>query len=718
MINFNENDKRWTLKNDTFIYQIGLKNNMCHHICFLPARFAGDVDHDSIMARELQPEAEIQINNEARGIHTGTRWNGCAASRRATYQKCEISDNGGSQSLVITSLVEDTGLEIENHYIIYDDSSILTRFTVLSNKSGKPVNIQHLGSFAIYGMPFFTDGIPGKDIMIHSFPASWQWEGQYKTITAEEAGLFSKHSLASWRVENTGSWSSKEYIPFFIIEQKSKKICWAAQIEHSGSWRFELGGFGMGEGPLYMQGGLGNHMYAHWSKMLAPGETFESAKVSLACVSGEIDDAMNLFQEHRAHRQIRRSSGDSGLPVIFNEWLSTQGAVREETIRKHMAALENSGVEVYTIDAGWFMEYNEPGVQGAKGDWFTLAGDWEAHPSRFPEGLGPIADMIKTAGMIPGIWAEIEVAGNDSIAYTQNTGLFMKNETGLVETSTRRFLYFGNPETRRFADNVFEKLIADGFGYFKIDYNVDCGLGCINSGDSLGQGLVENIRGYYRWLDDLRSRHPDIIIENCSSGGNRLDYGMLSRSDLASVTDQSDLFRLGPIFYGTSGCIHPSQMGMWSVVKEELSEREIVLSLINSMMGRMHISGFIEQLSEEKKHIVLDAIAFYKKWREMLNDVRVYHHTPYASLQNPEGWLVLQICGHDSGRMLLGAWRLKSDIAEFNVDLKEIDPDADYTITTFSGNGEKTSKGIDLANDFKISLNEETSAILFGIEKK
>ena len=714
MIHFDIDNERWIIQNKTFTYQIGLKDGVCHHICFLPIGFAPDIDYELIMGRALQPEAEIQINNEPRSIHCGTRWIGCAASSRAVYTHHQIILGNAEQTLIITSLDEKTGLEIDNCYIVYEDSQLLTRYVVLRNTSDTAINIQHLGSFSVYGMPFFTDSTPGKDIVIHNFPSSWTWEGQHKATTAAEAGLYHKNSLGSWRVESTGSWSCKDYAPYFVIEQKSKKIFWSAQIEHSGSWRFEIGGGGFGVTPLYMQGGLGNQMYAHWSKLLAPGEGFQSITASLTCTSGGLDDVMNLSQEHRVARQIHRSQTDQLLPVIFNEWLSTGGGVREETINRHLQGLKNIGVDIYVLDAGWYQSYDE---NGKFGNWFTLAGDWEPHPSRFPDGIKAVADHIRNSGIIPGIWFEIEIAGEESEAFTGKTELFMRNETGLVETGSRRFLYFGDRRTCAYATDIFERFIESGFGYFKIDYNVDCGLGCINSGDSMGQGLLENIRGYYQWLDELRNRHPSVIFENCSSGGNRLDYGLLSRSELASITDQDDWFRLSSVFYGVCSYVHPSQMGTFSTVKEELNNRELVFAMINSMMGRMILSGKIDEISDEKKQIVLEAVSYYKRWREIITNSRLYHHTPYASLEEPEGWLVLQMCSRDSGKMLLGAWRLGNSPAEYTIRLKESDRDKDYLITEYPAAGARKISGCLMADSFTISLPEEFSAVILGFER-
>ncbi|WP_168120119.1 alpha-galactosidase [Paenibacillus sp. HB172176] len=719
MIQYDSQKMRWTIRNERATYLIGLKDRKLHHIGYLPNDEIESLDDERILRRELQPEAEVQINYEGRTKHHGASYTGCGASARAEYKSHAISEDerGGSQTLVITSVDEQSGLEIHHHYIAYKRSSALTRYVTLRNGSDTPIEVQHLSSFALYGMPFSSSAnqIPGDRIRIYSFPSSWCWEGQMRTMTAEEAGLFHRLSLGCWHVESTGSWSSKEYIPFFVLEEADSGMFWSAQIEHSGSWRFEIGAPGFREAGLHVQGGLGNYTYAHWSKTLMPGEAFASAKASLSCIQGGIDDALNAMHNHRAAVLIQRSHADKSFPIIFNEWNSTRGAVRAETIEHHLAALSGTGAEVYAIDAGWYLPYND---NREPEDWFLHAGDWEPHESRFPEGIQTVADQIRQAGMMPGIWLEIEVAGAGSKSYTDHERLFMTHQTGYVEDNGRRFLYFGSPDTREYATKAFERFIAAGFSYFKIDYNVDCGLGCNNSGDSLGQGLVDNVRSYYAWLKELRRNHPDIIIENCSSGGNRLDYGMLSHTDLASITDQSDWFRLSGVFYGVSRFIHPSQMGNWSILNADAEDRVFAFALINSMMGRMHISGEIEKLSSAQRELLMEAIHYYKKWREILEDCQVVHHTPNASLQYTEGWLVLQMHNAAATKLLLGAWRLQSDQSDYGVKLSGIDTQSSYEVTSFPRKNQRIVNGDELQEGFQMRLDEEYSAVLYGFERR
>ncbi|QGQ98508.1 alpha-galactosidase [Paenibacillus psychroresistens] len=714
MIHYSSNEQRWTISNTSATYIVGLRDNKCHHLGYIPNAFTEQMEEWIKPQKEFQPESEVHVNYGSRVHHHGARWLGCNASSRAEYQSHTIEELEESQILTITSLDSVSGLVINNHYTIYTNSPALVRSVTLRNIANLPIDIQHLGSFSIYGMPFFTAEPPGKEIIIHSFPTSWCWEGQTQSMTAEEAGLFHKNSLGSWHIESTGSWSSKEYMPFFVIEQKALGIFWCVQIEHSGSWRFEISGTGVSENGLYMQGGLGNYANAHWMKRLLPGEEFSSPKISLACTQGTIDNAFNAMHQHRAQVLIQRSINDRSFPVIFNEWISTEGKVREETVHAHLDALDGLGVEVYAIDAGWYFPFVKE-IDCSL--WYLYAGDWEPDAGRFPSGITKTVERIKQKGMIAGIWLEIEVAGTESRAYYDYEQLFMKTDYGVLEDNTRRFLYFGYAETRAYATAVVEKLIKAGFGYFKIDYNNDLGLGCMNAGISLGHGLVEHVRGYYGWLDSMRNKYPEVIFENCSSGGNRLDYGMLARSDLASITDQADWFRLSRVFYGVSKYIHPSQMGNWSVVKPDISVKELVFRLTNSMLGRMHLSGLIEQLASEMKEIVAQAIQFYKKWRDILNDVSVYHHTEDVSLQQLDGWLILQMNNATNTKLCVGAWRLADKQNCRTVKITGIDPSKLYKVTSFPESVEKIISGKLWADQFSIELESEFSSVIYGIEQ-
>lgn len=80
-----------------------------------------------------------------------------------------------------------------------------------------------------------------------------------------------------------------------------------------------------------------------------------------------------------------------------------------------------------------------------------------------------------------------------------------------------------------------------------MDYNIEPGIGTEQNCDSVGEGLWGHEKAYLEWLDGVFARHPDLIIENCSSGGLRMDYAMLSRYSIQSTSDQDDYKNTAPL---------------------------------------------------------------------------------------------------------------------------------------------------------------------------
>ncbi|WP_330396586.1 alpha-galactosidase [Blautia pseudococcoides] len=99
-----------------------------------------------------------------------------------------------------------------------------------------------------------------------------------------------------------------------------------------------------------------------------------------------------------------------------------------------------------------------------------------------------------------------------------------------VYDRSRYQLDFRNPQVRAHATEVIDRVVNEyGVGYIKMDYNIEPGIGTEVDADSYGDGLLGHNRAYLEWLDGIFEKYPDLIIENCSSGGLRMDYAMLSR---------------------------------------------------------------------------------------------------------------------------------------------------------------------------------------------
>lgn len=144
--------------------------------------------------------------------------------------------------------------------------------------------------------------------------------------------------------------------------------------------------------------------------------------------------------------------------------------------------------------------------------------------------------------MTPGIWLEIEVMGINCpiVGQFEDECFFMRHGKRVIDRGRYQF-DFRNKKVYQFASAVIDRVVGEyGVGYIKFDYNIDAGSGTENYADSFGDGLLAHNRAYLNWIEDIKQKYPDLIIENCSSGGMRMDYAMLAAHHIESVSDQED----------------------------------------------------------------------------------------------------------------------------------------------------------------------------------
>ena len=265
------------------------------------------------------------------------------------------------------------------------------------------------------------------------------------------------------------------------------------------------------------------------------------------------------------------------------------------------------GAEILCIDAGWY--------DSTDGGWWDMVGEWQASANRFGDaGLRGLAENIRAHGMGLGLWLEPEVIGVKSpLASMLPDSAFFQRHGVRVCDSGRYLLDFRSPEAREHVTRTVDRLIDDfGAVFFKFDYNTIPGVGTDLKTESVGDGLLEHCRAYLDWLDDLRRRHPDVMIENCGSGAMRADYAQLSRLDLQSTSDQCDPLIYAAIAAGAGMTILPEQQGNWGYAQQEMDDETAVFTLATGVLGRLYLSGFIDRMTEPRLSLVRDAIALHR----------------------------------------------------------------------------------------------------------
>src|SRR5262249_18577766 len=150
--------------------------------------------------------------------------------------------------------------------------------------------------------------------------------------------------------------------------------------------------------------------------------------------------------------------------------------------------------------------------------WTDHRGDWDlVNQQRFPSGLRALSDHVHQLGMRFGLWCEIEALGPKARLAKQRPDL-----PALRDGKPLGYVCLGNPAAAEWAVETLDRLIREhDADWIKLDFNLDPGLGCdrTDHGHGPGDGLFEHYQGYYGVLTRIRAMHPDVVLENCSSGG-------------------------------------------------------------------------------------------------------------------------------------------------------------------------------------------------------
>ena len=140
--------------------------------------------------------------------------------------------------------------------------------------------------------------------------------------------------------------------------------------------------------------------------------------------------------------------------------------------------------------------------------------------------------------------------------------------------------------------------------------------------------MLQHEKAYLAWLDSVFAKYPDLVIENCGSGGLRIDYALLSRYSIQSTSDQEDYINYATISANAVAGVTPEQAAVWSYPQREGMEEkpgslrdqadlleETVYNMVNTMLLRIHQSGHLAELSPERYELVKEGIAYYKEIR-------------------------------------------------------------------------------------------------------
>ena len=598
-------------------------------LMLLPA----DLPLETLYEKEEAVDSLVQVKltgdiyNEAYALGNSMR-NG-ESVRRLVFREQQVKEE--EERLLVETVMAAEKYEAV-HTLIWRQGDPYVRISCSIRNTGKePLTMEMFESFSLGNLSPYQEGDGHEQLFVYRARSVWSQEGRMEKISVEDLQLepaWDPHAVRCEKFGQAGSMPVNKFFPFAAVEDAEHHVFWGAQIAHPASWQMEL--YRKDEG-LALSGGLADRDFGHWRKTLAAGEAFETPQ---AIVSAAHTDSLDVFTQRLTRAALegfeRAPESERDLPVLFNEYCTTWGNPSHENIQEILRCIQGKGFRYFVIDCGW---YKEDGVP-----WDIGMGDYEVSKTLFPEGLDKTVQAIRDAGMVPGLWFEIENVGSAARAYQKTDHLLHKD--GAVLTSYfRRFWDMRDPWVQEYlTEKVIGTLKKYGFGYMKIDYNETIGTGC-DGAESLGEGLRQNMQASMDFIEKVKREIPDIVLENCSSGGHRLEPGLMGRMSMASFYDAHECPEIPVIAAILHRLIHPAQSQIWAVIRQTDSVRRIVYSMANTFLGRMCISGDVTNLSGEQWKAIDAGIAFYHKIAPVIKEGISFRYGPkIKSVRHPKGW--------------------------------------------------------------------------------
>ncbi|NEE00737.1 alpha-galactosidase [Phytoactinopolyspora halotolerans] len=437
---------------------------------------------------------------------------------------------------------------------------------------------------------------------------------------------------------------------------------WAMHVGWSGNHRVLAERNSRGESVL-----AGGELLLPGEVRLEPGEEYTSPWIYGSYGEG-LDEVSRRF-----HRYLRGRAQHpaSPRPVTMNTWEAVyfdHDLDRLTQLAEHAAA---TGAERYVLDDGWF--------RGRRGDHAGL-GDWYVDETVWPDGLHPLVDHVEKLGMQFGLWVEPEMVNPDSdVARNHPDWILAAGDRMPPEARRQQVLNLGHPEAYAYILDRLDALLSEyRIGYLKWDHNRDLvDAGHAPHGEA---GVHRQTLAVYRLIDELRSRHPDVEIESCSSGGGRVDLGILLRTDRVWTSDCIDALERQQIQRWTGLLVPLEMMGAHvGATKSHTTGRihPLAFRAGTALFGHFGIEWDLTAASPDERAELAEWVALYKDVRDLMHSgdvVRADHHDPAT--------LVHGVVAADRSRAIYAIVQLATSVQSPTgpVRLPGLDPDARYRL--------------------------------------
>lgn len=555
-----------------------------------------------------------------------------------SHQQSRLQD-GNIQQTVIELKDKKLPFYVSLTFKAFRQENVITQSVQIRNDEKKEIVLHN----------YYSMYLPVKagSYYLNSFYGSWAREMMLEEtlLTHGTRSIESKKNTRATHTEN----------PSFLLslnapmnENAGEVI--AGALAWSGNYKlnFEIDEFNV----LNISAGINPYASEY---RLKPGSSFHTPEMVVTySAEGAGGASRNL---HDWARNYAVYDPKTVRPTLLNSWEGAYFDFDEKTLTDMMDDAAGMGLEMFVLDDGWFGN-NYPRNNARAG-----LGDWQVNKKKLPRGIAYLADYAVSKGLKFGIWIEPEMVNPDSDLAKNHPDWIVKSNGREVTTMRQQWLLdLSNPKVQDFVFGVFDETmkLSPNISYIKWDCNrhVESAGSMYLPADRQSHFWIEYVQGLYKVYDRIREKYPHVIIQACSSGGGRVEYGALKYHQEVWTSDNTDALSRVFIQYGTN-LIYPALVtgSHVSAVPNHQTNNVIPLKFRFdiAMTGRLGMELQPKDMSEEDKALAREAIQNYKNIRDIVMSGDLYRiNSPY----DPNGYYSLMYVGKDKSQAVVFAFNI------------------------------------------------------------
>lgn len=579
-----------------------------------PVHGLGDLKEEALTIKTAKGHSVLQLSYESHRIYKGKE---PLTGLPATFGK-----EDEVESLELTCVDPILNVRVLLKYSAFYETDVITRSVKVQNNNDSDIFITRIMS-SVINMDY-----DGYDVITQY--GTWGREGNINRFKLP----YGNHNVAS-----TCGKTSHEYQPFIALcshntDENHGKV-YAFHFVYSGNFLAQATrGFG---DSLRVSMGINPSDFT-WK--LEPGESFEAPEVVHTYTEDGLGQmSRNLHDQYRSHL-IRSPYLHKKRPVLINNWEATYFNFDTEKLLSIARQASELGIEMLVMDDGWFGKRNNDSCS---------LGDWYVNEDKLKGGLPYLVSEVNKLGMKFGIWFEPEMVCPDSDLYRAHPDYAIQvpgRRAGL-----KRSQYVLDFTRKEVVDAVF-KMISDvlnscNIEYVKWDMNrILCDLGSIGlPADRQGELLHRYMLGVYEIQERLITAFPNLLLENCSSGGGRFDPGMLYYSPQIWTSDDTDAMERLVIQEGAAMLYPLSSMGAHvSDCPNHITGRTVPFETRGyvALAGTFGYELDVTKIPEEDRKMIPKQVEEYHKYNDLVREGDYYRLESFSKNQKTDAYMVVK----------------------------------------------------------------------------